>query len=261
MKSKELSIIIYSCKKNADMWTIFSKLFKKYWGDCQYELVLLTDAYPKDTTEEYAFTQIVECDSSWSDMIKMAIEKVQTPYVMLFMDDYLLCDYVNNDDIEDKLNIVKKYHVANLRMVESPMIISDKFELNNKLGYYKPGTAYSISTQVGIWDVEFLKRNIKDGWSAWDFERTGSIDLVDEKQPLLSTLDYVFPYEEGVRRGKWMDNGVRLCKRNNIELDFVKRPAMTNWELAKIYFKGAIIEANPTLVVKIQNRLAKKKKK
>lgn len=56
-----------------------------------------------------------------------------------------------------------------------------------------------------------------------------------------------------------MDNGIRVCKRNNIKLDFNKRKPMSNFELAWIYFKGGILGLNPTLVVKMQNLIQRRK--
>ena len=119
MKSQQLSIIVYSCWKNRDMWEIFSKLFKKYWKDCPYQIVLVTDEYHQ-TNVQYVFTKIVEKDDTWALMIKEAVRQANTPYVMLWMDDYLLCDYVLNDDIQKQLERAIKHHVANLRLIESP---------------------------------------------------------------------------------------------------------------------------------------------
>lgn len=259
-KSAELAILIYSCWKNSDMWSISYKLLNKYWPDCKYKVILLTDKY-EGTKEQYGFDDIVVLDGTWYDMIMAGIERAGTPYVMLWMDDYLVCDYVKNQDIDIHIEIAKKYNAANIRLMESPTIIANVYEDDSEYNYYEPGTAYSFSTQVGIWDVDFLKRNIKREWTAWDFERKGSVEVKDYNQPLLASRSYVFPYEEGVRRGKWMDNGVRICKRNGIEIDFSKRKPMSNFDLAWIYFKGGILSLNPTLVVKIQNiveRLIKK---
>lgn len=254
-KSKKLSILVYSCWKNRDMWEVFSVLFKKYWDDCYYNVILITDHY--NNREETLFDKVVEKDGNWYSMIMEGIVCADTPYIMLWMDDYLLCDYVRNDDIEKYLDIVQKYNAANLRLIESPSIPVKRFGKNNQLGYYEPGTAYSMCTQVGIWDIRFLKKHIKKEWSAWDFERKGSIEIKDYSQPLLSTRGYTFPYEEGVRKGKWMDNGVRLCQRNNISLDFSKRNKMSSFALAWIYFKGGLLELNPTFVVKVQNIIAR----
>lgn len=261
MKSERLSIIVYSCKKNSDMWRVFLTLFRKYWGNCPYKLMLVTDDLPigYGSEEKYKFDEVVVIDSCWSEMILKAIVVAGTPYTMLWMDDYLLCDYVDNQKIESILDKMPDNHAANIRLMESPMIPCEKWKNDAQLGYYRPGTAYSISTQVGIWNVNFLKKNIHPGWSAWDFERKGSIEIKDMEHPYLVALDYAFPYEEAVRRGKWMDNGVRLCKRNNISLG--DRKVMTNWELCKIYFKGAILELNPTFVVKVQNTVEKIRRK
>lgn len=252
-KSTEMSIIIYSCWKNRDMWNIFSALFQKYWKDCPYQVILVTDEYHK-TDVNYVFSKIVEKDATWALMIKEAIKKANTPYVMLWMDDYLLCDYIENEDIECQLERTKKYNAANFRLIESPKC-SGLYEDNENIGFYEKGTAYSLATQVGIWDAEFLCEIIKDEWSAWDFERIASLQKDYSKQPILVSLDYMFPYEEGVRKGKWMLAGAKLCQRNGIKIDTKKRPIMTNMEMAKIYFQGAILDGNATFVVTVQNVL------
>lgn len=258
-KNIEMSIIIYSCWKNRDMWEIFSKLFIKYWKNCPYPIILVTDEYHQSDIQ-YVFTKVIEKDDTWAMMIKEAIKQADTPYVMLWMDDYLLCDYIVNSDIEKQLVRMKEYHAANLRLIESPEC-HGKYEGNENIGYYQAGEAYSLATQIGIWDVEFLNRVLKDEWSAWEFERIASLKKDWKEQPILVSLDYVFPYEEGVRKGKWMVAGVKLCQRNGIKLNTKVRPIMTNKEMAKIYLQGAIIDWNPTIILKIQNRLNKFKKR
>lgn len=257
-KSKDLTILLYSCWKNKDMWEIFMTLFHKYWADCRYKIFLLTDRCD-GKREDYGFDEVVVCDSSWHDMIMAGIRQADTEFVSLWMDDYLLCDYIRNEDIEYYIAKARRHHAANIRLAESPTVPASVYGKDAELNFYKPGTAYSFSTQVGIWNADFLKKNVKKEWSAWDFERKGSIEVRDIKHPLLASRNYTFPYEEGVRRGKWMDNGIRLCKRNNIKLDFAKRKPMSNFELAWIYLKGGILGLNPTIAVKLQNLLQRRK--
>ncbi len=251
-KNQELSILIYSCWKNSDMWDVFMKLFSKYWPDCIYQTVLLTDRVD-NIEEKYGFDEVVVLDGTWKEMLFAGMDMVHTKYVMLWMDDYLLCDYVKNEDIHFYIDVARKYNAANIRLIESPSIAAKTFEKDGNFNCYKAGTAYSFSTQVGIWDVVLLKKYIKNYQTPWDFERKGSVEIKDNRHPLLAPKNYTFPYEEGVRRGKWMDNGVRLCRRNNISLDFNKRKQMSSFELAWIYFKGGILEISPTKIVKIQN--------
>ena len=239
------------------MWEIFSILFRKYWSDCPYPVLLVTDKY-QQTDKQYVFTQVIEKDDTWAKMIKEAMKQIKTPYVSLWMDDYLLCDYVQNHDIEKQLKRAAKTNAANIRLIESPQCCGHWRKQRN-IGYYKRGEAYSLNTQVGIWNSEYLLKTLKDEWSAWDFERIASLDKTADDQPILVALDYIFPYEEGVRKGKWMQQGAKLCKRNGIAIDTKTRPIMTNMEMAKIFFQGAVLDWNANLVVKVQNMLARGK--
>ena len=256
--SEILSIIIYSCKKNADMWSIFLTLFNKYWEDCPYNLILVTDGLPeKYEQEQFKFDQVIEEDASWGKMILKAITAANTPYVMLWMDDYLLCDYVNENDIKKYIDKTDQYNAASLMLAYNAFNHAYSFEKDVTVGIYHPRTAYSVSTQIGIWNTCFLKKHINPDWSAWDFERKGSLTIEDDEYCFLVSLEYYFPYIEGVRRGKWMESGIRLCERNGIKLDYLKRPAMSNWEMAKVYIRGAILDHNPELILKIQNILSR----
>lgn len=254
MKKDDLAILVYSCWRNSDMWDIFLRMFQKYWSDCPYQLILLTDRIDQDCQKvRCRFDDIVVLDGTWYEMVMAGIRKADTEYVMLWMDDYLLCDKVKNSDIKYFLSAAKKYQAANIRLNEPRHSISKNVRKNHSFKVCKPGTAYSLSTQIGIWDAVWLKENINVKWTAWDFERIGSIEIRDFQHPLLVSCNYCFPYEEVVRRGKWMDNGVRICDRNNIRIDFNRRKKMNDFEMAWIYFKGGILKISPTVIVKIQN--------
>lgn len=254
--STELSVLVYSCHKNSDMWPIFLHLYDRFWNESIYKLILLTD---REESEEKikGFDNVVVFDGTWYEMLNEGFNVANTPYVMLFMDDYLLCDYVKNDDIEKYISVVKQYNVANLRFCESEMIKPKIFKRNNEFSFYRPGSAYSLVTQPGIWDVSFLKKYMRPEWSAWDFERIGSLEVKDTTQPLLGTKEYVFPYIEGVRKGKWMREGENLCKRAGIKLDYDRRPKMSDFEMAWIYFKGGLFGMNPLFIQKMQNLFKK----
>lgn len=251
-KSRSLSILVYSCWKNSDMWGIFLQLLNKYWADCLYQVILLTDKLEDVKDKWKGFDEIVVLDSTWKEMIYAGMNVADTEYVMLWMDDYLLCDYVKNEDIDSYVEVARKYKAANVRLHELTFTSAKTFAKDRDLRYCKPGTAYSISTQVGIWNVKLLKVYMADYESPWDFERRGSLEIKDYKHPILAPKQYVFPYEEGVRRGKWMDNGVRLCRRNNISLDLSKRKQMSEFEMAWLYFKGGILAKNPNLILRVQ---------
>ena len=41
---KNLTILVTSCDKYSDLWIPFIKLFRKFWSDCPYKLVLISES-------------------------------------------------------------------------------------------------------------------------------------------------------------------------------------------------------------------------
>lgn len=259
VKSKRLAILLYSCWKNSDMWPIFLKLFRKYWKDCPYKLILLTDKIDHEKKRRFDFDEIVELDADWYTMLEAGMERAGTPYVMLWMDDYFLYSDVKNADIEHHLDAAIKYDVANIRFVQTNIMPVRTFEKDAEYDVCDPGEVYSLSTQIGIWNVDFLKKTIDPAWTPWEFERKGSILNRDAVHPLLITKNYIFPYEEVVKQGKWLESGVRLCTREHIKLNFERRKAMSSFETAKLFFLKGVLEINPMFIVKVQNALGNRK--
>lgn len=251
----DLAIIVYSCLRNADMWEIFDLLFKKYWHDCKYKLMLVTDANGSNTDDMF-FDKVICKDGSWYEMISLAIHEADTRYVMLMMDDYLLCDVVDNSEIERAILDADKYNAANIRFEKSKLLLEKAdFEKDSNYEIYTPGRAYSLTTQVGIWRSDCLLEYMKPEWSAWDFERKGSLEIIDNLHPLLGTRNFQFPYVEGVRKGKWMKQGIDVCKKNNIILDFNRRKKLSFFGNQMIDLKTRIYNINPSLMLKLYNRV------
>ncbi len=257
---QKLSILVASCDKYADIWKPFSLLFKRYWADCPYEIVLITESEVPELGE-YVFDRSVACGKGmgWADRLTHGLEQVHTPYVIMLCDDYFLCDRVDTTRMEHLLALAQKHQAGNLRMIQNPMH-QRVFSEAEGLGEYDKGTAYCISTMAGIWDVCFLKKLAKGYKSIWEFERHGSFQCTHLPYPILGTREIAFPFEDAVHKGKWEEAGIRLCSRNGIEIDFKKRGQMTHLDIIWKNLLGAILQLNPTRIVKIQNALGLGKK-
>lgn len=250
-KSNELAIIIYSCDRNNAMWDIVMYFFKKYWSDCPYKIVLLTDIDSTQKGERLGFDEVVECDSDWSTMMEFAIDTLKVPYFITWMDDFLLCDKVDTYQIEHGLDILKNNEAINYRLVSSEMY--EYGSKNEEYGVIVPGSAYSYSTHAGIWDSNKFKKQLVKGWSAWDFERKGSTMNSDIKNPILISLAYQLPYIEAVRKGKWFPDGVELLKQNNIDVKLTNKPIMSKWDFFVVNIKNVVLNLSPTFILKLQN--------
>ena len=248
----DLSIIVYSCFRNSDMWRIFSVSMKKYWTYRTTPLILVTDKY--EESDDWSFDIIVCMDSDWVTMISAAIREAKTKYVMLFMDDYFLTETIDETELDKCIKIMEQSNALCIHLSGGNAVVGlHNFQYPN-VSEYPQQSAYCLSLQAGVWNSKLLL-DLLDGkkWSAWDFERIGSMEYDDKAHPILVTKDYKLPYVEGVRKGKWLPDGVRWCRQNGIPIDFARRSAFSIFERMVIDVQGLLLHLFPNVIVKVQN--------
>lgn len=255
-EQNELSILVYSCYRNRDMWRYFSASVAKYWPDRIYRIVLVTDKY--EESKDWSFDDVIQNDSDWSDMIANAVKETRSPFVMLFMDDYLLTERVDGRDIAHGIAVARSTDAMCVRLLgEDDGKLVGRYDGDDNLSYYPLKSPYCLSTHPCIWNSQYLYDYIHGkGWSAWDFERIGSMEYDDLNHPVVIIREYRFPYIEAVRNGKWLYVGVKWCKKNGIPIDYDSRPRFSIAGWCIIDFKGLLLRLFPNTIVKIQNRLS-----
>ena len=58
MTNTDCTILVCSCDKYADLLDPFAVLWQKYWPDCPFETVLVTETKPD---QELCFNRVVAC--------------------------------------------------------------------------------------------------------------------------------------------------------------------------------------------------------
>ncbi len=248
------TVLVASCDKYADLLSPFSILWRKYWADCPFETVLVTETTP-DIEGGGVFDRIIACGTGryWCDLLIAALDQIKTTYVIMLCDDYFLTEPVNTKQILKRLDEARQFNVANLRMIPSPR---PQLPFQGDLGEYKKNTAYCIATQAGFWNREFLKRIARGKTIIWDFERRGSFEVADEPRPILGTYTKEFPFLDVVHKGYWEEFGVELLKKNGINYDFTVRGRPPFRIRVKEGIKKVIFHITPkTLLVRVQNFL------
>ena len=223
MISTDCTVLVCSCDKYADLLAPFSMLWRKYWPDCPFETVLVTETKP---SEELCFNRVVACGKggNWCGRLVEALGTVKTPYVIMLCDDYYLASPVNTEDVLQRLAQAKSFDAANLRLIPNPVPGVRNSKLSEGgLFEYRKNTAYCIATQAGIWNCEFLLGLARGKSSIWEFERYGSFEVGDEPRPLLVTPTKEFPFLDAVHKGHWEKFGVKCLADNGIAYDFSKR--------------------------------------
>jgi hypothetical protein len=254
--NKDCTVLVCSCDKYADLLEPFSILWKRYWQDCPFETVLVTES---EIENSLCFNRVIACGKgdSWCGRLIRALDAIETPYVIMLCDDYFLTSPVDTEQVLYRLEQAKKYDAANLRLIPNPN--PDKrnsIPAADGLREYRKDTAYCIATQAGIWNRNFLRSLACGKESIWEFERYGSFDVGNEQRALLVTQEKEFPFIDAVHKGCWEKFGVKCLEDNGITFDFSKR-GLPSFKVRLIEgIKAFIFAIVPTtLLVRVQNAL------
>lgn len=252
-KVNEVTVLVNSCDRYRDLWPVFAELWRKYWPDCPFETVLMTESETEtEGVEKAVFGRVLACGREcWSKMIAKALKEIDTPYVMMLCDDYLLADKVDTARIMKRLEEMKRHQALNLRLIPNPK--GGKRFGETDLMEYEKNTAYCVATQAGFWDKEFLAELAGKVKSIWEFERYGSFAVKGER-PLLHTATKEFPFVDAVHKGYWEKFGKALVEKEGIKYDFAKRGLPSLSVRLREGLKSAIFNLVPTTpLVKLQN--------
>lgn len=239
---KKCTVLVTSCDAYEDIEKGFLTLFRRYWGDCPFEVVLLTE-----TKGEEGFDRVIRTGrgKSWSAMLVEALEEINSDYVLMLMNDYFLSEKVDTGLINRRIEEMQEADALSYRLVpEPPTAIKN--------------TAYSISCKATIWNREFLKELASKTGSAWDFERRGSFMFDEEdKRPIMVAKEREFPFIDIVHKGYWEPNEIAFLEREQIPYDFKVRGLPPLKVKISEMIKGKIFWWCPNLVTRLQNWLGR----
>ena len=248
------TVLVCSCDKYADLLTPFSVLWRKFWPDCPFETVLVTETAPA-AASDLCFDRVIACGQggNWCSRLVQALDQIATPCVLMLCDDYFLEAPVDTELMLKRLAQAQSFDAANLRLIPNP---KPSMPYQDGLMEYRKQTAYCIATQAGIWNRKFLRALAEGRSSIWEFERYGSFAVGEESRPLLVTPMREFPFVDAVHKGCWEKFGLAVCRANGIVPDLSVRglPSLKTRVIEGLKaFVFALVPA--TVIVRIQNAL------
>jgi len=227
----DCSILISSCDLYADLWTPYFKQFWKNWPDCPYPVYL--SANLKTFDDPRVTTLKAGAESNWTNQVRQHLELLETPYVLMSLEDFFLRRPVPTAKVQECLRILTELGGHTLRLVCRPGP-NQPVPGHPSIGSIECGAPYRVSTQAAVWNRQSLLRLMRSDESIWEFEIKGS-----ERSRAFETGFYgvrrdVLPYRHHViERGKWFPWEARTFGRFDIGCDFDARPIMTTREAAR----------------------------
>lgn len=252
---KDLSILVCSCDKYNDVWHPFFFFLKKFWSNCPFPIYLMTNF--KEYEDNNIITIKTGKDIDWSTNFLKAINEIDSKYILIFMEDYLLIEKPNTEFIKKAIDYITKNKISYLRLFPSPGPdrIIDKID-DIAIGEIVKKSEYRVSLQLSIWDKEYIKEIIRTGESAWEFEINGTERTNFKDYRLLSIsrdTDYPIKYFcTAIVKGYWKKEAVKLCKDNGIQLDLKKRKIEPFYIEKKIKFINEIVNLKNKIKIKFK---------
>jgi hypothetical protein len=233
--NNDLTIFVNTSDNFDDCWDPFFKLFKLYWPDCPYPIVLNTEL--KDYTYEGLNIRCtkVSLDEhkklSWSECLMRALDVIDSKYILYLQEDYFLEGPVKSDLLIQLLaemrvrkvcSVVLSGGVGPWNSIDSSLIC----EVNKN-------AKWRLSLQAGLWEKSILRSLIRKHETPWQLESYGSYRTKRVKKLFCSVnrKDFIgkgreiIPYSPtGIVAGRWVKDIVQpLFKKHDIYLDLFIR--------------------------------------
>ena len=232
--TNNLTIFVNTSDSFEDCWGPFFKLFRLYWPDCPYPIVLNTE------TKDYKYEGLnITCSKvavgesgrlGWSECLMRALDGIETPYILYLQEDYFLEAPVRADVLGALLDEMKAPNIGAIRLSGK-----DGFgpfhDINSSLIVEVDKAAkWRLSLQAALWKKSVLRALVRKHETPWQLESYGSFRTRRLKEKICSVNreifsingNEVFPYTPtGVVAGRWVQNIVGpLFALHNIAVDF-----------------------------------------
>jgi len=243
------TVLAPSCDAYSDLWRPFFTQFFANWPDCPFDVCLGSNDAVYDDSRVVTIT--ADHGRNWTNRVREQLRAIQTPYVLMILEDFFLRSPVQTADVLSCLAFIQQVDGHMVRLVPRPAPDVPVPGQPN-IGSVLPGSPYRLSTQAAIWRRDTLIALMRDDESIWQFEIDGSPRSATMADGFYAVHRPVMTYgHHVVERGKWFRNEAAHFGEMNIGCDFTRRGIMTRTEMARWYggkLRTAVLELLPGTV-------------
>lgn len=243
---EKVSVLVCSCDSYEDLWYPFFKLFKKYWTLQEVDIYLNTES--KNFSFEGLTIKGIHPENKnalYGERMLYALSRIETEYVILFLDDFFLRKEVDSEHIMQIIQWMDEEKDIVCFNQDCLKTYAD-WEVDKYPGYRRLpwGTDYTLNMQVAVWRrdkfIKYWKKNV----SPWEWEEyCNALTYSRTKDKFYgltsytnSFCDYGFNIKGmGVYHGKWViDDVAPLFEKEKISVDFSVRGVYDSDKIANI---------------------------
>lgn len=209
-----LSLLVGSCDKYDFIWDKFFTLFDKYWDhNININKYFITENKPANHKD---FKSLCVGKYIWTKFAALAVEQVDTDYILWMQDDYFLRKTINLDQFKYYMYFVESNDVDRLGIHDHSYLYRYARSTNEmfRLAQY---SLYTLSLQASIWNRKFLLSLLKEkDETNWQFEIDGTVRLNKAKHKIYINVQNPSWYQEALKKGSFTKEYFDICKEENL---------------------------------------------
>ncbi len=226
---RRMTVVFIGFDGYSDLWDDCLKLYKKYWDDNPFQTFFINN-------EKEFFCKGIEVlhagkDAEWSRKVQLAIQKAETPYICLLLEDFFVGKNINTKAIRNTLSFIEKEKIQYYKLVNMSRLGKNhdpNYKKYKFLHTIPESDEYGVSLQAAIWHKDYLRELVgTENYNAWKFE----FARVKESQGKLdySKLGCVFDernilnLQHGVIQGRYLPGTIKYFRKRGVELNIERQ--------------------------------------
>lgn len=233
-----VTILVNSCDKYEDAWEPFFRLLKIHWPECEnYRIILNTETKVYNCGFLNVETICGGIKATWSERLKVVLEKIDTEFILFSLDDFFLMSKVSTKSFDEAVNFISgdasvgyvglKYNKTH-KFKDPNMVEPQEHFFDRTL----TDTVNRINCNTALWRKDFLLKLLRMHESPWEFEKYGSYrsKRYNQKIMIINNMHGIMPpvfdydveikYGHGLTLGQWLPKNKELFDEYGIEVDF-----------------------------------------
>lgn len=256
-----VSILIVGFDGYVDVWNHSIDLMNKYWPDRPKTYFATSELKP-----DYAGVEIIQAgpNSEWSRKTQTALSHINTPYVILLLEDFFISDYVDNDTIVETLKFIEendiKFYQLLVQLINQKWEKGKRYEGKRYLKIIPTNKKYGINLQAAIWKTDYLREKVgHENYNAWKFEmnQLGEEHYNEDKIEFLIDTRNMLNITHTVVQSKYLRGAVRKLKKIGCVIDSDERPMLSLRDNFKYQLKLFMYSATPRFMVPFAKKVGK----
>lgn len=255
-----MALLVLSCDAYTEVGKIFFDLQEQYMGWFR------GGRYFVNESKEFSYKDVktinVGTECNWSQKVVLALQEVDSKYILFMLEDYFIGNPVKQEDIENAIKLMESHELKYYKITAVPQI-KNKSTIASYLADIPSDLRYGINLQAAIFRKDFLLEIVsgKDR-SAWEVE-SDLLGLVTNRFEGFLTgcvLDKrnIIDVHNAILKGKWFPNTIRYFKKRGYEIQLGNRSVLSVKEIVLQNVKRRISQCLPTAVARRTKRILQK---